>query len=93
MSKSNLDLNENVRSCHAKVSESHLEAPENEVIQEFEKDEMSILSLKEKAGCGLDLTILVSVKSFNECEFETHSEGRLRKHKRAMHQTKESTQI
>ena len=51
---------------------------------------MSILSLKEKAGCGLDLTILVSVKSFNKCEFETHSEGRLRKHKRAMHQIKES---
>ena len=32
MSKSNLDLNEHVRSCHGKVSESHSEALENEVI-------------------------------------------------------------
>ena len=32
ISKSNLDLNEHVRSCHGKVSESHSEALENEVI-------------------------------------------------------------
>ena len=32
ISKRNLDLNEHVRSCHAKVSESHSEALENEVI-------------------------------------------------------------
>ena len=59
------------RSCHA-VSVSHSEALENEVIEEFEKDEMNIPSLKEKVGCGLDLTILVSVKSCNKCDFETH---------------------
>jgi hypothetical protein len=85
ISKSNLDLNKHVRYCHEKASESHFE---KEGIEEFEKDEMNFLSLKEKTG--FDLTILVSVKSCNKCDFETHSEGRLRKHKQVMHQIKES---
>ena len=60
----------------------------NEVIEEFEKDERNILSLKEKSG--LDLTILVDVKNCSKCEFETHSEGKLRKHERSTHQVIDS---
>ena len=46
------------------------------------------MSLKEKSG--LDLTILVDVKNCSKCEFETHSEGKLRKHKRSTHQAIDS---
>ena len=52
--------------------------------EEFEKDESYIFTLKEK--CGLDLTILVDVKSCKKFEFETHSERKLRKHERLTHQ-------
>ena len=56
---------------------------ENEVIDEFEKDDRNILALKEKTG--LDMKILVDVKNCSKCEFETHSEGQLRKHNRYTH--------
>ena len=46
------------------------------------------MALKQKTG--LDLTILVDVKNCCKCEFSTHSEGKLRKHKRTIHQVSES---
>ena len=76
---------------HEVLIENHekvIDVLENEVIEEFEKDEQNILSLKEKTG--LDLTILVDVKSCKKCGFETHSEGKLRKHERLTHQVMDS---
>ena len=56
---------------------------EKEVIKEFEKDDRNVLSLKQKTG--LDMMILVDVKSCKKCKFETHSEGELRKHEKSTH--------
>ena len=57
--------------------------------EEAERDEAhrwTWESLKKISDCGLDLSELKCKK----CTFETHSEGTLRKHKRNVHQLKES---
>ena len=60
------------------------EEKEKEVIAEFEKDIQNVHTMRK--NCGLDLSEIKCKK----CNFETHSEGTLRKHKRTVHHLKES---
>ena len=83
ISENILELNKNRTLIHEKVDNNTSEDFENEVIEEFEKDESNILALKKK--CGLDLPLLVDVKSCDECGFQAHSEGKLGQHKRLTH--------
>ena len=76
----------NVETSKPKPKKVTKEDKENEIIAEFEMDNSEIFEARK--NCGLDLTELKCKK----CGFETHSEGMLRKHKRTVHQIKESNQ-
>ena len=68
----------------SKLKKPTKEEKENEVIAEFEEDIQNVHIMR--TNCGLDLSEIKCKK----CNFETHSEGTLRKHKRTVHNLKES---
>ena len=59
---------------------------EDKVIKEFEKDCIDYLDIRR--NCGLDL----GMSKCKKCDFVTHSEGILRKHKVNIHKIKESNE-
>jgi hypothetical protein len=59
---------------------------DHEKVEEFEKDDRKMLSLKEKSA--LDLTRLVDVQHCRKSEIDTHSADKLRKHERSSNKLK-----
>jgi hypothetical protein len=84
-SKVETEVSENKSKSKVKTKKPTKDDIDNDIIKEFENDSEDIFTLKK--NCGLDLT----AHRCKKCDFETHSKGILRKHKRTTHQLKESS--